>query len=83
LNVEIDTKTAKAGDTFQGSISANVLAGATVAIPTGTPVKGQIVEAKAAGRLARAAELSLELVSVQLNGQPVAITTRELSSKNN
>ncbi len=83
LNGEIDTKTAKAGDTFQATIVANVLSGATVALPTGTPVTGRVVEAKAAGRLSGAAELSLELVSIQLNGQPVAITTRELSNKVN
>lgn len=82
LNGEIDTKTAKAGDTFQGTVSANVLSGATVALPTGTPVTGRVVDAKSAGRISGAAELSLELVSLQLNGQPVAITTRELSSKN-
>ena len=83
LNGEIDTKTAKAGDTFKATVAANVLSGATVALPIGTPVTGRVVEAKAAGRLSGAAELSLELVSIQLNGQPVAITTRELSSKNN
>ncbi len=60
LNGEIDTKTAKAGDTFQGTISANVLSGANVALPTGTPVTGRVVESKAAGRLRGAAELSLE-----------------------
>ena len=83
LNGEIDTKTAKAGDTFQATVAANVLSGSAVALPTGTPVTGRVVEAKAAGRLSGAAELSLELVSVQLNGQSVAVTTRELSSKNN
>ncbi len=83
LNRAIDTKTAKAGDSFQGSIAANVFSGAFVALPIGAPVTGRVVEAKAAGRLSGAAELSLELVSVQLNGQSVAITTRELSSKNN
>lgn len=83
LNGEIDTKTATAGDTFQGTVSANVLSGATVAIPNGTPVTGRVVAAKSAGRLSGAAELSLELVSLQLNGQSVAMTTRELSSKNN
>ncbi len=83
LNGSIDTKTAKAGDTFQGSMAAAVLSGGTVALPTGTPVTGRVVAAKAAGRLSGAAELSLELVSVQMNGQPVALTTRELSSKNN
>ena len=83
LNGGIDTKTAKAGDTFQGSIAAAVLSGGTVALPTGTPVTGRVVAAKAAGRLSGAAELSLELVSVQVaNGQPVALATRELSSKN-
>lgn len=81
LNGEIDTKTAKQGDTFQGTIAANVFSGATVALPIGTSVTGRIVEAKGAGRISGAAELSLELISVQLSGQPVAITTQALSSK--
>jgi len=48
LNRAIDTRTAKAGDTFQGSIAANVLSGAFVALPIGAPITGRVVEAKAA-----------------------------------
>ncbi|WP_263412783.1 hypothetical protein [Terriglobus aquaticus] len=39
-----------------------------------------VVAAKSAGRLSGAAELSLVLVSLQLNRQSVAMTTHELSS---
>ncbi len=82
LSSAIDTKIAKAGDSFEGRVAANVYAGGFVALPIGTPVIGRVVTAKAAGRLGNAAVLSLELVSVQPNGQTVGIATRQLSGNN-
>lgn len=87
LTGEIDTKTATAGDTFNGTTAANVSNAGAVVIPTGTPVSGRIVEAKSAGRLSGAAVLSIELVSLKLpapSGQPqdVSIVTKPLSNKN-
>ena len=76
LNGEIDTKTAKAGDTFQGRF-LQTSSQTNVALATSTSVTGRVGEAKAVSRLSGAAELSLELVSVLLNGQPVAITIRD------
>lgn len=87
LTEEITTKTAKAGDTFHGTTSANVTVPGTsyVAIPTGTQVSGRVVSAKAAGRLSGAAELSLELVSAKLpsatSPEDTALVTLTLSSK--
>ena len=86
LTGEIDTKTAAAGDSFAGTTAANVSNAGTVVIPTGTPVTGRVIEAKAAGRLSGAAVLSIELVSLKLpapGGQPqdVSIVTKPLSSK--
>lgn len=85
LSDEIDTKTAKSGDTFHATTASNVTLAGLTAIPTGTPVTGRIVEAKAAGRLSGAAELGVELVSVRLPGgtapQDVSFVTQELSSK--
>ena len=82
---EIDTKTAKPGDTFHATTASNVNLAGVTAIPTRTPVTGQIVEAEAAGRLSGAAELGLELVSVRLPGvtapRDVSLVTQELSSK--
>ena len=85
LTDEIDTKTAKAGDTFHGTTVRNVTLAAFTAIPTGTPVIGRIVEAKAAGHFTGSAELAVELVSIRLAGtsapQDVSLVTQQLSNK--
>lgn len=86
LTGEIDTKNAAAGDSFTGTTAASISNAGAVVIPTGTPVTGRVIEAKAAGRLSGAAVLSIELVSIKLPtpaGQPqdVSIVTKPLSSK--
>ena len=81
----ITSKTAKANDSFHGTIAADVMQDGFVVIPTGTSVVGRVVEAKAAGRLTGAAVLSVELVSVQVNSpagpQTLAVVTDPVSSK--
>jgi hypothetical protein len=81
---EITTKTAKPNDTFGGTLASAVVFNSYIVIPSGTPVMGRVVDAKAAGHFSGAA-LSLELVSVRLN-QPdgatdASVVTQELSSK--
>ncbi len=66
INDEINTKTAKANDTFHGTTASAILQGDYTLIPTGTPVTGRVIEAKSAGHFTGKAELSLELVSVRL-----------------
>ena len=82
---EIDTKNAKASDIFHGTTASATLFNRFTLIPTGTPVTGRVIEAKAAGRFTSAAELSVELVSLRLPGgvgsQDVSLVTEPLSSK--
>jgi len=82
---EIDTKTAKAGDTFHGTTATSVTMTGFTLIPAGTPVMGRVIEAKAAGHFSGAADLSIELVTVRLQGangpQDVLVLTQPLSSK--
>jgi len=85
LGDEIDTKTAKPSDIFHGTTAnATTINGYTL-IPTGTPVTGRVIDAKAAGHFSAAAELSIELVSLRLPGgngpQHVSVVTQRLSSK--
>jgi hypothetical protein len=85
LSDSITTKTAKTDDQFHGTVAAGVYAGGVVAIPTGTPVLGRVVSAKAAGHFVSAAELALEITTIRLpqpdgNGQDVPIVTEYLSS---
>ena len=82
---EINTKTATANDTFHATTASAVLQNGYTVIPTGTPVTGRVVEAKAAGHFTGMAELTLELTSLRLNtpsgAQDVSIVTTPLSSK--
>ncbi len=79
------SKTAKANDSFHGTVAADVMQDGFVVVPTGTSVIGRVVEAKPAGRLTGSAELSVELVSVQVNSpagpQTLAVVTDPVSSK--
>ena len=85
LNDEIDTKTAQAGSTFQGTTATAFTLGGFTAIPSGTPVTGRIVEAKAAGHFSGSALLGVELVSLRLPAgvtpQDTSVVMQELSNK--
>lgn len=85
LSSEIDSKTAKAGDTFHGTTAAALSQGSYTLVPAGSALTGRITSAKAAGRLNGSAELSLELVSLRVTGpngpQDIALLTQTLSGK--
>ncbi len=88
LQEEIDTKTAKEGDTFHGTVAANVFENGYALIPVDTPVFGRVVEAKPAGRLVGFALLTVELVALRLptpggEDQNVSIVTAQVSSRTN
>ena len=88
IDEEIDTKTAKVGDMFHGTVPTTVYQTNYPMLPAGTPVLGRVAEAKPAGRLVGFALLTLELVSIRLpvpNGEPenMGIVTAALSSKTN
>jgi hypothetical protein len=76
----ITTKTAKAGDHFHGTIAGDVSANGQIAIPAGTPVVGRVISAKPIGHFIGGAQLSLELIALQL-GQDIGIATETLSSE--
>ncbi len=87
LSEEINTKTAKPGDTFHGTTANNLTLLSYNVVPMGTPVTGTIVDSKPAGRLSGAAQLTIELISVRVdNGsgpQDVSLSTQRLSTKAN
>jgi hypothetical protein len=83
----ISSKTARPDDEFHGTVAANVFQSNLVLIPSGTPVLGQVVEAKEAGHFVGQASLTIELVSIRLPSpdgpQNVSLITESLSSKAN
>ena len=68
LNSELGSKLNRPGDTFAGSIARNVSIGGQVAIPKGASINGTVTDAKALGKLAGEAVLSVRLDSVEING---------------
>jgi hypothetical protein len=82
---EINTKTAKANDSFHGTLISSIRENGYEAMPAGTPVLGRVIEAKPAGHFTGTALLSVELISVKIGTpagpQNVAVATEELFSK--
>ncbi len=82
---ELSSKTARANDTFRGTIASSVAQDGFTLIPVGTPVTGRVIDSKGAGRLTGQAQLSLELVSIDLpaagGGPKLSVVTDPWSSK--
>jgi len=64
LSTKLDTETAKAGQTFSGTVSQSVVVGGRTALARGATVNGRIIEAVSSGRLQRPASITLQLTSV-------------------
>jgi hypothetical protein len=75
INQTLTSASAKAGETFNGIVVNDVVAGGAVAIPRGATVQGTVVEAKKSGVLAGRGELSLQLTQVTLGGKSYPIVS--------
>ncbi len=78
-NSQISSGTAKAGQSFQGSLVHPIVANGKTVAKAGSPVHGKITEAKSSGRLHAPGQLSLRLTSV--NGVPVSTNSRSFKGK--
>ena len=77
----IDSDKAIEGEQFRASLDeALTISGETVA-PRGADAKVRIIEEKDSGKFTGRTELTIQLVSVVVNGQPVAITTSTVSQE--
>jgi len=75
INQTLTSASAKAGETFDGIVVNDVVAGGAVAIPRGAAVQGTVVDAKKSGALAGRGELTLQLTQVTLGGQITPIVS--------
>jgi hypothetical protein len=75
INQTLTSAQAKPGDSFDGIVVNDVVAGGAVAIPRGAAVQGTVVDAKRSGALAGRGELSLQLTQVTLGGQSTPIVS--------
>ncbi len=79
----VDSSTNRIGDTFHGSLESPIVVGDTVVAPASADVYGKLTQAKAAGKISGAAQLTLELTGIRINGSivPVDSTDYEVAGK--
>ena len=79
----MDSSKQKAGDRFTASLETNLQVDDRVIAPRGTKVYGRLTNAKSAGRMSGAGELTLELTDIVINGTayPLVTSTYEVRSE--
>ena len=80
IREELNTHTAKPGDTFHGVTATAVYQSGVVLIPAKTPVTGRVVSSKAARPFVGYAQLSLELTAIRLPVPQVGDKTLQLAT---
>src|SRR5258708_7226268 len=81
--VSVDSRKQRAGDRFTASLETNLQVDDEVIAPRGTTVYGRLTNAKSAGRMSGAGELTLELTDIVINGTayPLVTSTYEVRSE--
>jgi hypothetical protein len=75
----VDSEVNRVGQTFQASLDEAVVAGDKSVIPRGADVVVKLVDDKQAGRLTGSAELTLDLVSIKVDGRDVDLQTQSVT----
>jgi len=75
----IDSETARTGQTFAASVDEPVMVNGQTVIPRGADVTLKLVDSKESGKLTGRSELTLDLMSVKVNGRMVDVNTQTVS----
>jgi hypothetical protein len=76
----VDSETSQLGQTFQASLDEPVIVDGQTVVPRGADVVAKLVEDKQSGKISGRTELSLDLVSLRVNGKMVDLTTQEVTT---
>jgi hypothetical protein len=76
---DVDSDRDTLGKTFQASVDEPVLVGEQVVVPRGADVVLKLTEDKRSGKLTGKTELTLDVVSIAVNGRAVEVMTDEVS----
>jgi hypothetical protein len=78
---EVDSKHGRSGEMYSGSVDPSVLIDDKVVIPRGTEAHLRLIHNKKGGHLHGKAEVTLELVSLIINGQRLEVDSNARSKK--
>jgi hypothetical protein len=76
----VDSETSQLGQTFQASLDDPIIVDGQTVVPRGADVVAKLVEDKQSGKISGRTELSLDLVSMRVNGRMVDLTTGEVTT---
>ena len=75
----VDSEVNRVGQTFAASLDEPVLLNGEAVIPRGADVSVKLVDASESGKIAGRSELTLDLVSVKVNGRMVDVNSETVS----
>jgi hypothetical protein len=75
----VDSEVARVGQTFQGSLDEPIMVNGESIVPRGADVALKLVDSKDSGKFTGRAELTLDLVSLMVNGRMVEINTQTVT----
>jgi hypothetical protein len=75
----VDSEANRVGQTFAASLDEPVLLNGETVIPRGADVVVKLTDANESGKLAGRSELTLDLVSVKVNGKVIDVNTETVS----
>jgi hypothetical protein len=77
----VDSEVNRVGETFQASIDEPVVHNGVTLVPRGADVVVKLVDAKESGKLTGRSELTLDLVSVKVDGKVVDLNTQTVAQQ--
>jgi len=75
----VDSEVNRVGQTFNASVDEPVMLGGDTVIPRGADVVLKLVDSKESGKLTGRSELTLDLMSVRVNGRMIDVNTQTVS----
>lgn len=77
---DVDSQRDRVGQTFKASIDEPVMVGAETVIPRGADVVMKLTDDKESGKLTGRTELTMDILSLRVNGKLVDIDTAEVTT---
>jgi hypothetical protein len=76
----VDSEVNQLGQTFQASLDDPIMVDGETAVPRGADVVAKLVEDRQSGKITGRTELTLDLVSIRVNGRMVDLVTEEVTT---
>ncbi len=76
----VDSETSQVGQTYQASLDDPIMVDGETVVPRGADIVAKLVEDKQSGKISGKTELTLDLVSIRVNGRMVDLNTQEVTT---